>query len=127
AGAMTLDGAAYAPSGPKEARGRGVAMIYQELTLAPHLSVEANVLLGLEPSRFGFLRRAEGRRRVREALAVLGHPEIPLDRPVAELGPGLQQLVEIARALLMDVRVLVFDEPTSSLTRQDAVRLFGLI
>jgi ribose transport system ATP-binding protein len=127
AGHMTLDGQPYAPADPKDARRHGVAMIYQELTLAPHLDVEANVLLGLEPSRWGFLRRADGRRRVREALAALEHPELPLDAPVAELGPGLQQLVEIARALLMDVRVLVFDEPTSSLTREDAGRLFALI
>src|SRR5579884_3923417 len=57
AGTMRLDGQPYAPSGPQEARRHGVAMIYQELALAPHLSVEANVMLGLEVSRFGFLRR----------------------------------------------------------------------
>src|SRR5438128_5247494 len=55
-GAMSLDGQPYAPRGPQDARRRGVAMIYQELTLAPHLSVEANVLLGLEQSRLGFLQ-----------------------------------------------------------------------
>jgi len=60
---MTLDGTPYAPISPKHARQQGVAMIYQELTLAPYLSVEANVLLGLEPTWFGFLRRSEGRRR----------------------------------------------------------------
>src|SRR6266851_4215842 len=92
AGVMTLDGRPYDPAGPQDARRRGVAMIYQELTLAPHLSVEANVTLGLEPTWFGFLRRAEGRRRVREALSILEHSEIPLDRPVAELSPGLQQI-----------------------------------
>jgi ribose transport system ATP-binding protein len=102
-------------------------MIYQELTLAPHLSVEANVLLGLEPSRWGVLLRREGRRRVREALAVLEHPEIHPEQSVARLSPAAQQLVEVARTLLLDVRVLVLDEPTSSLTQEDARRLFALI
>jgi ribose transport system ATP-binding protein len=127
AGRMTVAGAPYAPSGPLEARRLGVAMIYQELTLAPHLSVEANVLLGLEPTWFGFLRRAEGRRRVRDALAVLEHPEIQPECPVHRLSPAAQQLVEIARTLLLDVRVLILDEPTSSLTLADAQRLFALV
>jgi ribose transport system ATP-binding protein len=127
AGRMTLDSQPYAPRGPLDARRRGVAMIYQELALAPHLSVEANVMLGLEVSRLGVLRRSEHRRRVREALAVLEHGEIDPDSPVAGLSTGAQQLVEIARALLIDVRVLVFDEPTSSLTQEDARRLFRLM
>jgi ribose transport system ATP-binding protein len=127
AGAMTLDGQPYAPSGPQDARRRGVAMIYQELALAPHLTVEANVMLGLEVSRFGFIRRSEHRRRVQEALAVLEHPEIHPDSSVAGLSTGAQQLVEIARALLVDVRLLVLDEPTSSLTQEDARRLFALV
>src|SRR5215471_2923475 len=61
-GEMFLDGQPYQPSGPQEARRRGVAMIYQELALAPHLDVETNVMLGLEQTRFGFLRKSEHRR-----------------------------------------------------------------
>ncbi len=127
AGAMMLDGRQYSPADPREARQLGVAMVYQELTLAPDLTVEANVLLGLEGSTLGFLRRDDNGRRVRDVLATLEHPEIHPDAPIAGLSPGAQQLVEIARGLLVDVKVLVLDEPTSALTQEDAKRLFALI
>jgi ribose transport system ATP-binding protein len=127
AGVMSLDGQPYRPSGPQAARLRGVAMIYQELALAPHLNVETNVMLGLEEHRFGFVRTRAHHRRVREALALLRHPEIRPETPVSRLSPGASQLVEVARALVVDARVIVFDEPTSSLTHRDTEHLFELI
>src|SRR5262245_56378146 len=75
AGAMTLNGRPFAPTGPGDARRQGVIMVYQELTLAPHLTVAENVLLGQERTRFGFLNKAEERRRVAAALERPRHPE----------------------------------------------------
>jgi ribose transport system ATP-binding protein len=127
AGGITLDGRPYQPTGPAEARLRGVAMIYQELALAPHLDVQTNIMLGLEERRLGFVRRRVERQRVQDALALLRHPEIRPETPVHRLSPGASQLVEVARALVVDARVIVFDEPTSSLTRADTEHLFELI
>jgi ribose transport system ATP-binding protein len=127
AGSMTLDGVPYQPSNPMDARRAGVAMIYQELSLAPHLSVAENILLGMEPSRWGLLDREAMHRQASEVLARLGHPEISTRAPAVSLSPAAQQIVEIARALAVGCRVLVLDEPTSSLTKTDTRRLFARI
>jgi ribose transport system ATP-binding protein len=133
AGTMTLDGAPYAPANPRDARKAGVAMIYQELSLAPHLNVMDNIALGVEPRRsgalgaLGFLQRDRVEHTARAALDQLGHPEIPIDAPAGELSPAWQQLVEIARSLAFGCSVLVLDEPTSSLAHADVVKLFDLI
>ena len=126
-GEMRLGGRPYCPSDPLAGRRSGVSMIYQELTLAPHLTVEENVVLGREESSAGFLRRREVRTRIRETLAFLHHPEIPLDVPVRRLSVGARQIVEISRAILEKATILVMDEPTSSLAREDTERLFQVI
>jgi ribose transport system ATP-binding protein len=127
AGKLILGARTYAPHSPHDARRRGVAVVYQELALAPELSVEANMFLGMERTRFGCVRQSEQRRMVRRVLDELQHPEIAPDRRAGDLVPAAQQLVEIGRAMLFDVGVLILDEPTSSLTRADVDRLFGLI
>ena len=126
-GAMQLAGDHYAPRGPQDARAAGVAMIYQELNIARELSVEDNVLLGQELHRGGVLDRRGGRRQVVDALARLGHQEIDPEAKAGTLSVGQQQLIEIARALVTRARLVVFDEPTSSLTRQDVQQLFNVI
>jgi len=126
-GQMFLDGVSYAPANPLDGRRRGIAMIYQELNLAPHLSVEENLMLGREKQTLGFLRRGEMRRRVGEALELVHHPEIEANVPVGELSIGARQVVEIARALMERARILVMDEPTSSLSQEDMDRLFQTI
>jgi ribose transport system ATP-binding protein len=120
AGQMWLDGAPYRPSNPLEARRAGVAMIYQELSLTPHLNVQENIMLGMEPATLGVVRAKQVRQRAIEAIKEFDNPELTPDARVSNLSVGSQQLVEIARALAIGCRVLVLDEPTSSLTQQGA-------
>ena len=128
AGGCTLGGEPYAPSGPVDALERGVAMIYQELNLAPELTVLQNILLGREPRGvLGWIHADEALARVSKALAALGSEGLRPDTVVRELGPGQRQLVEIARALVEDARLIVLDEPTSSLSTEDTQRLFEVV
>ncbi len=126
-GLMFLHGKSYAPRNPLEARQSGVGMMYQELSLVPHLTVEENIVLGMEPHNHGFLRKTEIRKKTAEALRFFNHSEIQPDSLVRDISIGARQLVEIGRSLVFGCRVLVFDEPTSSLTQKDAERLFDLI
>jgi ribose transport system ATP-binding protein len=126
-GEMHLDGRPYGPTDPLEGRRSGVSMIYQELNLAPHLTVEENIMLGTEVHKAGFLKRRDVRKKVRETLEFLHHPEISLDIPVRRLSVGARQVVEISRAIMDRATILVMDEPTSSLTQEDTERLFQVI
>ena len=102
-------------------------MIYQELALAPHLSVMENILLGIESTRGPLMNWPAMRARAAAALKQVGLEDVRPDLPLRRLSIAHQQLVEIARAVALDCRVLVLDEPTSSLTRKDIGNLFALI
>jgi ribose transport system ATP-binding protein len=126
-GAMMFDGALYAPSNPHDARSRGIALIHQELSLCPHLSVLDNVLLGAEVANRGWIDRTRARSRALEILSELPHPEVQPERLVRDLSLPARQIVEVCRALAADVRMVLMDEPTSSLQGPDVSRLFVLI
>jgi ribose transport system ATP-binding protein len=136
AGTMTLGGAPYAPRSPRDARASGVVIVPQERTLCFDLTVAENVTLGIEPTAYGFVRAPRARAIAERALAAVCGDRIALDRSVRELSVADRQLVEIARALAqggldqcgeLAARVLVLDEPTSSLGQGDALRLFERI
>lgn len=127
AGRMTLNDRPFEPTDPLDARETGIGMIYQELSLAPHLTVMENVLLGMEPGSAGLVDWKAMRSRTERALERLDHGEIDPETVVGTLSVSARQIVEIARTLTIGCDVLVLDEPTSSLSRPDIERLFEVI
>ena len=127
AGSMWLDGQPYAPRDPHQARCQGVGMIYQELSIAPHLTVTENLVLGVEPKKGWQFDRKAARQLTQETLARLGHGSINVDALASSLSISQLQIVEIGRSLALGCKVMVFDEPTSSLAQEDVRRLFELI
>jgi ribose transport system ATP-binding protein len=127
AGTVRIDGQPYRPASPLDASRRGIALIHQELSLCPHMTVAENILMGREPARWGVVDPAAAYARTSELLANFPHPELRPHRIVGELPIAAQQVVEICRALASDCRILLMDEPTSSLQRADVDRLFALI
>jgi ribose transport system ATP-binding protein len=110
----------------RNARRLGVSAVFQEFSLVPTQTVLENLVLGEEPAVMGLLQRGEGRRRAQALFDALER-QIDLDRPVSQLSRGQQQLVEIAKAMRGDLRVLILDEPTASLTNRETETLFDLI
>ncbi|MDY3561425.1 sugar ABC transporter ATP-binding protein [Gemmata sp. JC673] len=130
AGEVRLDGRAVAFRAPAEAIAAGVSLIHQELNLAENLTVADNLFLGREVTTGGALRVLDRRATSARAAALLGRVGLPADRAhvrVEALPPGEKQLVEIARALGTDVRLLIMDEPTSSLTQKETEQLYTVI
>ena len=126
AGVIRIDGREVTIGDPHDAQRQGVAVIYQELNLVPALSARANIFLGREATNHGFLRVRDEQataRRLFERIGVAVDPEIPCRR----LSVAQQQVVEIAKALAQDARIIVMDEPSASLTPQEVARLFDVI
>src|SRR5712691_7487081 len=125
-GEIALDGSARRFANVRDAETAGIAVIYQELSLVKDLSVAENVFLGREPRRLGVINWEELYSRAQKLLEDL-HLAIDLRTPVRNLGIGQQQLVEIAKALSQEARIVVLDEPTAALTDAEVETLFGIL
>jgi ribose transport system ATP-binding protein len=126
-GEVVWDGQPVSFASPHAADVAGIATIHQELDLVPGLSVAENVVLGREPSRFGFTRPRDAERVARDLLARLGHPEIPVRRELGRLPAAGQQVVSMARALARDARLIVMDEPSAVLDPEEVRNLFRVV
>ena len=125
-GEMHFDGELIRPRSPQEAERCGISTVYQEVNLVPFLSVAENICLGRQQTRFGFINWRQIRARAEKALARLGI-RIDVDEPVSSFSIAIQQLIAIARALDVEAKLLILDEPTSSLDEGEVERLFGIL
>jgi ABC-type sugar transport system, ATPase component len=125
-GSIFLDGEPVRFSDPRDAQQHGIVVIHQTPTLCQHLSVAENILLGNLPNSFGIVHWKEAFQRASELLAQLG-VSLPLNEPVRNLSAAQQQLVALARALSLQAKWLILDEPTASLSRSEVERLFAIL
>ena len=126
AGSIAIDGVEQHFASPQDSRRAGVAVIYQEFNLVPGLTACENIFLGQEPTRAGFIAQALERRQAAELFQRLGI-DVDLDTPCRRLTTAQQQLVEIAKALACQARIIVMDEPSAALTSHEVGRLFAII
>jgi ABC-type sugar transport system ATPase subunit len=128
AGSLLLNGQEYAPHDPEAATSAGIAFIHQELNLFTNLSIAENLFISNFPlmGKTPFLNKAHIRSKAQEYLAMVDLNLSP-DTTVDKLSPGERQLVEVAKALSQDASIIIFDEPTTSLTARETERLFGII
>jgi len=127
-GEITLGGAAFAPLTPNDSKSAGIQVVHQEFNLLGDLSVAENISIeALPKTRLGLLDRPAMFARAESAMAAIGLDGIDVRAPVKSLGVAHQQLVEIARALQSDSRLLILDEPTATLTERETARLFEIM
>ena len=126
AGTIQIEGTPQHFVSPQDSRRAGVAVIYQEFNLVPGLTASENIFLGHEPIRAGFIAQGQERRQAAELFRRLG-VEVNLETPCRRLTIAQQQLVEIAKALAFEARLIVMDEPSAALTSYEVGRLFAII
>ena len=125
-GELLVEGKVVRFSGVQDAQKSGIALIHQELNLAENLTVAGNMFLGREPGKFGWIDQGLIQRESKRVLEMVGL-EVSPETLLSELTIGKQQLVEIAKALSTDAKVIIMDEPTSSLSLRESERLFEVI
>ncbi len=125
-GAIAFEGREISPRSPKEAEARGISTVYQEVNLIPTLSVAENIMLGRQPKKFGVIQWGAMRRQAGRALERLGL-KLDVTRELRSCSIALQQMVAIGRALDVQAKLLILDEPTSSLDEQECATLFDVM
>ncbi|MEI0619169.1 ATP-binding cassette domain-containing protein [Brachyspira pilosicoli] len=125
-GNIFINGKEMRFNGIKDAEAAGIAIIHQELNLIPEMNVTENLFLGNFINKFGILDKDEMYAKAKEALSVIA-PNIDPESKIKDLGTGEQQMVEIAKAILKNANILIFDEPTSSLTEKEISKLIEII
>lgn len=125
-GTIIIKGREFSEMNPKLAKEQGIGVIYQEFTLVPGISAAENVFLGEKTSKGIFVNIKERERRAKELFDEM-HVEIDVSRPVRDLSPACQQIVEIAKAVSRDVKILIMDEPTAPLTVSEVETLFHVV
>lgn len=126
-GSIFVDNQKLSFRNPVQAREAGIACVYQELNIVKQLSVTDNIFMGRSIKKNGLLDYAQMHKHSEEALTSLGHPEINVRKEAGKLGVGLQQMIEIAKAVSLDAKLIIMDEPTSSLGKEEIAQLMTTV
>ena len=126
-GVIRIEGNEVKPTDPLSAQKLGIALVHQELAFCPNLSVAENLQLGTMPTKSGFVDRAQLKDRARALMHEIAADHIDVDTPLEQLTTGEEQMVQIAGAVGVNARIIIFDEPTSSLSVKESEQLFALL
>ena len=125
-GTIVMAGQEYSPKNIRDAMNSGISVLYQELNVVDELTVEQNLTLGIEESRFGVIKTAERTKQIYKVMNEID-PAIDLKQKVEKLSVGKKQIIEIAKAVASNARILIMDEPTAALSEEEVRRLFVII